>query len=184
MSIYLLDLTTFATLFEFDCELKESQRTEVEWTSKPIEDGAIIADYGVIKEDVFRVEGLMTAWPLIGVTARNPQRVIQADAKLRALAKAKQPLTLITGWWTPTIVIKSVDGSTGIAEGESLRVSLECSTITLPKPVYTTIPASKLKPTVRRGSAAPTTGGAAAGKKKPPATAPTPASWLSKLLGL
>ncbi len=165
MSIYLADMTTFAVLFEFDCELKENAKTEVDWTSKPIEAGALVSDFGVTKEDTFRVEGLITAWPFVGIP-KNYQRVIQADTQLRALAKLKQPLTLITGWWTPTVTIKVIDGSSGKAEGEALRIAIDCTTITQPEIVYTAMPASRIDPTKRKRGAPGSTGGAATGKPK------------------
>lgn len=178
-----MDMTTYAVLFEFDAATKEDKRVEVAWTGRQLEEGVDTAEHGILKERTYRVEGVVTAWPLIGVTARNPQRVVQAEAALEALAEAKRPLTLITEWWTPTVVIKTVSSSSGAGEGEALRIALEVTTITLAKPVYTTIPASRLKPAVRKRNAPPAPGGAAAGKKKP-ATTPKVTSWLGKVIGL
>lgn len=156
-------------LFEFDAELSERRRGETEWTDKPIEEGANIADFGHNKPENFDVEGVVTAWPLFPTPGHDPTRVIRIEEALQTLRKKKQPVTLITGWWTPTIVIKSVDSSSGTEEGESVRIQVNCQTIELPQPVYTTIPASRLQPSVRkRATPSPTKGGAAQGKPKAP----------------
>lgn len=183
MSYYIADLTTFSTLFEFDIGRKESRRTEVEWTGRALESGAQTKEHGITKEETYKVEGIVTAWPLKGVPRRDVQRVMQADDQLRKLAKAKQPVTLITGWWAATVTISSVSGSTDIGTGEALKISIDCTTITVAKPVYTTIPPSRLKSSVRKSNTAPPRGGAAAGKQKGPASAPKPKSWLKGILG-
>ena len=88
-----------------------------------------------------------------------------ADGALRALAAARQPVVLVTGWWVADVVIVSDQGSSGQADGDLIRFSIEVQTFRLPKPAYTTIPASRLKPKVKkRGTPKPTQGGAATGK--------------------
>lgn len=179
MAIYLADLTSLGTLFEFDAELKEQKKVKVRWTKHAVEEAAEVSRYGVLEEKQYRVEGIVTAWPLVGSTARNIPRVIQIDKALEALAVAKQPLALFTGWWTPTIVIDAVDAQSGLAEGESQRIAIDLHTITLPQPVYTTIPPSRLKPSVRKGSSKKKVGGTQAGKANKPAP---PKSWGKALL--
>jgi len=175
--IYLLDTTTLLVLFEFDADIKESRRGSVKWTDKPVEDGSTISDYGYRPPEVFRVEGVITAWPWTGPA--NPLRVTTADAALRALAAARQPVTLITGWWAADVVIAADGASSGQSDGDLLRFSLECRTFKVPKPAYTSIPASRLKPKVKASSTPkPTQGGAAAGKTKPQEQ-----DWIYKLKG-
>jgi hypothetical protein len=179
MSIYITDTTIFNTLFEFDCELKEQKKIKVRWTKHAIETGAEVSRYGILEEKEYRAEGIVTAWPLVGSTTRNLLRVIQIDKALEAIAEAKQPVVLFTGWWTPTVVIDDVDSSSGPGDGEAQRIAIEFHTITLPQPVYTTIPPSHLKPSVRKGSSAPKRGGAQTGVDKPKPDE----SWLTQLFG-
>lgn len=163
---YLYDPATFAILFEFDCDTKEERDGSTKWTDKPVEAGANITDYGNRAPDKFRVEGIITAWPF--GFPHNPLRVSGADAALEAIALAGQPVGLITKWWAAEVVIASDKASNSQGEGEALRFAISCQTIRVPNPDYVTIPASRLKVTVRkRATAAPTTGGAASGKKKP-----------------
>ncbi len=166
--IYIIDSTTFLELFVFDCEQQENRRTEIQWTDKPIEAGAEISDFGVEKPDAFHVEGLKTAWPLSPVPMLDPLRVIDADASLRALAKAKQPVTLVTGWWVEEVVLRVVDASQAAGDGDLLRFALDCKTIKVPQPATVQIPPSRLQPKVQKRGAPKPKGGAETGKTPKP----------------
>ena len=173
---YLYDPATFAILFEFDCDTKEERDGSTKWTDKPVEAGANIIDYGNRAPAKFRVEGIITAWPF--GSPRNPLRVSGADAALEKIADAGQPVGLVTKWWASEVVISSDKASNAQGEGEALRFSISCQTIRVPTPNYVTIPASRLKSTVRPRATPKPNGGNAAGKTKP-----TETDWIYKGLG-
>jgi len=178
--VYLLDAATYAILFEFDADLKEGRRGAVKWTDKPVEAGANMSDFGNRGPTKFRVEGVITAWPW-GLPV-SQQRVSQADAALEAVAAAMQPVLLITHWWAREVVIATDDANTGQGDGDMMRFAIDCQTVRIPAPEYTTIPASRLKPSVRkRATPKPTKGGAGAGKPKP--STPKQTDWIYKLKG-
>jgi hypothetical protein len=173
---YLYDPTTFAILFEFDCDTKESRDGSTQWTDKPVEAGANVTDFGNRAPEKFQIEGIITAWPF--GSPHNPLRVSGADDALRAIADAGQPVGLVTKWWSAEVVLSADKASNSQGEGEALRFSVSAQTIRVPSPDYVTIPASRLKASVRKRATAPPAGGSAAGKTKP-----TETDWIYKGAG-
>jgi hypothetical protein len=168
MSIYLFDATTFDIVFEFDCELSEERGLEVEWTDKPVEAGYDITHGGHVKPEVFPLEGMVTAWP-IG-EAVNQGRVIAADKALRDWARSMKPITVVTGWWAEEVVLSKVNSKGTTEDGDAMRISLECRQVKTVTPTVTTVPPSRLKPSVKSGAALKAKTGAGA-KATPPAPA-------------
>ena len=163
---YLFDPATYEILFEFDADVKETRDGSTKWTDKPVEAGANITDFGNRAPAKFGLEGIITAWPF--GFPHDPLRVSGADAALEAIAIAGQPVGLVTKWWAAEVVLSSDRASNSQGEGEALRFAIGCQTIRVPTPNYVTIPASRLKASVRkRATAAPAAGGAAAGNPKP-----------------
>jgi hypothetical protein len=158
--IYLLDATIYAELFVFDCEQSEARELEIEWTEKPIETGATRTDYRVAKSEKFTVEGIVTCWPL-GL-AKDPTRLATADKALRALANLGQSVTLITDTWVEEVCISKVSARRAAGDAEQMTISIELVPLTTTTPTTTTVPASRLKPSVKAGSALQPKGGAGA----------------------
>lgn len=160
--VYLYDPVTYAVLFEFDADTKERRSGNVKWTDKPTEAGVNLSDYGYQPPEKFRVEGLISAWPMTGGTL--PLRVSQADAALRKLRDLRQPVGLITKWWAAEVVIDSCEASQGRGDGERLEFSIECHIPRIASVKYASVPAARLKASVKKRAAKAKAGGAAAGK--------------------
>ena len=176
MSIYLFDATTFDVVFEFDCEVSEERSLEVEWTDKPIESGYDITQGGHVRPEAIPVEGIVTAWPLGEAT--NPARVIAADKALRDWARSMKPITMVTGWWAEEVVISKVNAKASAEDGDALRISLEARMVKTVVPTITTVPPSRLKPSVKKGAALQPKGGTGTTKQPPlPVRKPVETAW-------
>lgn len=172
--VILYDTTTYSTLFEFDADTKETRKTIARWTDKPVENGANLSDRGYLPPEQITVEGILTAWPMLGVT--NPLHITQLDSALRGIVQALQPVGLATKWWALEVVLDSVDASQGQGDGEKLRVSIQAHPPNIPTSTYVEIPAAKLKASVKkRATPKSAKGGAAAGKSG------TPNSWAKQI---
>lgn len=161
MSFYLYD-EAGSVVFEWDCELQERGDVMVDWSDHQVESGANVADYGVDKPDTWAAEGLVTATPL-GSTAVDDQRVMDALAALQKLAKAKQPVTLVTTWLIAYATITRVSGSQGQGDPRQLTIAADFKEFRLVEPQTVQIPASRLKPKPRPRAAPKKPGGASTG---------------------
>jgi len=161
MSVYLYDPQTMDTVWELDLTVQEQRRIEAEWSAHPVEEQGDIAFSASLRPPEQTVEGYITAWPLDAVVTHDPERPADAWAKLEARWRARQPLQLVTTWWTETIGIKTADGSTGVEDGDRMRVSLTVVKLETIKAAYTTIPPSRLRKRVRKHSTPGKRGGAA-----------------------
>jgi len=181
MSCYLSDVNTFGVLFVFDVCTAEGRELTVDWTDKPVEDGADLTAHGVVKPEKLTVEGFQTAWPLTPVPGNDPQRVIDADALLRKLAKACASVTLTTNWWSTEVVITKVGGKQATSDGDGLGLSLEVKTISRPKTEATQIPPSRLAPKVRKRATKKPDPKAGTGKPVSGKTEDEIKSWAKKI---
>jgi len=163
MSFYLYDEAGSA-VFEWDCELQERGDVTVDWSDHQVESGANVADYGVDKPDIWAAEGLVTATPL-GTTGVDDQRVMDALAAMQKLAKAKQPVTLVTTWLIAYATITRVSGSQGQGDPRQLTIAADFKEFRLVEPQTVQIPASRLKPKPRPRAAPTRPGGASTGTK-------------------
>jgi len=142
--------------FEFDVDIAEKSNLSVQWTEKPVESGATISDYGVLMPRTYEVSGVVTAWPWTGY---DEQRVIKAQSALEDIAKAKQPITLVSRWITQEIVIENVTMGYKATDGDHQELSVTCRTINIPKKKSVQIPASQLKESVKKRAAPKGKGG-------------------------
>lgn len=163
MSFYLYD-EAGSVVFQWDCELQERGDVTVDWSDHQVESGANVADYGVDKPDTWAAEGLVTATPL-GSTVVDDQRVMDALAALQKLAKAKQPVTLVTTWLIAYATITRVSGSQGQGDPRQLTIAADFKEFRLIEPQTVQIPASRLKPKPRPRGGPKKRGGASTGTK-------------------
>lgn len=173
MSVYLIDSTTFLTLWAFDVELTEKSDTTIEWTEYPVEADADMTDFGKEKPQTFSAGGFQTATPFD--QPYSPQRVMDADAALRALALKKQPVTYV-GTWIEEVVIGKVSGTVAAGEGDGIGLTVELKTIRRPTPEKTKIPPAQMKAKVRKRSSSSKAGGTSSG------TTPKPGSKKARSL--
>jgi hypothetical protein len=168
---YLVDLTTYTTLFEFATEESEKADLKVTWTKYPIEAGANVSDFGYVEPKEYEVEGYLTAYPMIG--GENLPGLLAADKALETLAEAKQPVTLITYYWAVQIVLDSAERVSDGSAGNALKVKIKGHTVDIPGVRYTNVPAKRMKRAVKR-RAAPKKAPAGASPKstKTPSTDP------------
>lgn len=179
--IYFWDLGTLSTIFQLDCEKSEERTLEVEWTDHPMESGFDATGGARVKPETFPVEGVLTAWPLGDVVGQDAARVVQADKALREYARKRQPITLITNWWAEEVVISKVTSKQAAGDGDKLTVSIDCRLVKTTTPTVTTVPPSRLKPSVKASSALQPKGGAGATQTPPKAPAVAKArSWVDK----
>jgi hypothetical protein len=177
-------LTNEAAAIVFQADLTESEGRDltVNWTDRPVEDGSVITEHGTVQPEMFNLDTVHTAWPLAPVPGYDPQRVIDADDALRELARARQPLTLVTGWWVTEVVITKVGAKQSSGDGEGLKTSWSCKTINLPKAEAVEIAPSKLAPKVKKRNQKKKNGGAANGKPVSEKKARTAKAWLADKL--
>jgi len=157
----LVDLANFDTLFTWDGERRETDELTIDWPEHPIESGAMVSDYGIERPENFELEGVVTATP-IGL-AMNTQRIQDALAALKALARKRQPLYMVAGYWAQEVVIKTVRAVAGQGDAMMLPITATFKTIQLAKPKTTQIPASRLAAGKRKRMAPAKPGGAKTG---------------------
>jgi len=180
MSIYLFDAQAMDIVWELDVALSEQMRLEAEWTKHPIEDDGEIASYAALQPAQITVEGAITAWPLsLGHDAQRPG---DAWDELQARWRARQPLTLVTMWWAEQVGIVSAEGAMARGDGEQMHVSLTLTRIETVTPEYTTIPASRIKRSVRAHAAPKKTGGAGSTTSPSAGATSRKKSWLASLV--
>jgi hypothetical protein len=154
---YLFDPTTKLVLYALDCEESSKAGISVEWTKYPIEKGANISDFGYVNPEMFEMEGVVTAYPING--GYDLPGVLRADAALAALAKKKQPLTMVTKYWAPSVVLDNVERTDDGSVGSALRVKIKGHPVEIPKITYTQIPPKQMKRPVKRRAAPKKKGG-------------------------
>ncbi len=159
---YILDPNSQKIAFEFDCELSEDTTLNIDWTEYPIEEGQDVSSYGWTKPENYSLSGMLTAYPLD--KGYDEQVPIKAYEALRTLAKKKQPVSLISKYWSPTVVIESVKGNADSDSGDVLKASITFKTFSLPKVTYSNVPPSKLKRSVRRSASPKKKTGSQSGK--------------------
>jgi hypothetical protein len=161
MSFFIFDISG-RIVFEWDCELQEREDITVDWSEHQVESGANVADFGVDKPDMWAAEGLVTATPL-NATGVDDQRVMDAKASLVALAKAHQPVTLVTTWSIAYATITRVSSSHGQGEPRQLALSADFKEFRVTEPQTVQIPASRLKQRKKPRASPKKPGGASTG---------------------
>lgn len=183
MSMYLFDLTR-GVLFEWDCEQRESREGTYTWTEREVESGAPIVNHGVKRPEKWTLEGLITATPLFpgGI---DFQRVMDADSVIRELADALQPVSFVSGWYVGEGAITRIRSTAGTGDPLMLNLAADFKEIRVVSPATTQIPASRLKPKVRRRATPtpPAAGGASTGTPPTPKQSQTGARWLAGKAG-
>ncbi len=142
---------------------ESSDKTELKWTDKPIEDGAELARFGVKQPDKYTIDGKQTPTPLDGLGTR-PQRIQSAISILSALHDKLQPLTAVMGYFTAPVVLTSVNANSSPTTGELLSISNSVKEIKTVTPTAVTMPKARMKPKVKKKAAKPKKGGAQSGK--------------------
>jgi len=150
--VYLMTPATAPeALWTFDVDGDTKRELEIEWTDKPVEDAATISEYGVSKPRQFSVSGRVTAWPLAG---HDPVRIGSVVADLESIALRRQQVILVTNDFADEIVIAKVSASTSPDDGDQASITIDCRRVDVVRPETTTVPASRLKSSVRPGAAA------------------------------
>jgi hypothetical protein len=168
MSFYIFDFEQ-GVLMEWDCELREEEEITTDWSEHQVESGANVADYGVNRPDKWSAEGLVTATPLDATTpGKDFQRVIDAKAALVKAQKARQPVTLVTGYFVAYATITSVRSGIGQGDPAQLTIAAQFKEFRTVEPQTVQIPASRLKPKPRPRAAPKKPGGASTGTKPTP----------------
>jgi hypothetical protein len=171
MSFYLFDFAE-GVLFEWDCELREGSEVTVNYPDHEVESGAVVNKFGVDKPDKYNAEGLVTATPFDSVLGIDLQRVMDADAAIKKIAKDHRIVTLVSGWFVVGVVITRVTSGAGQGDPTQINIAANFKVLRLVEPATTQIPASRLKPKPRPRAAPATRGGAStssSGASKPAA---------------
>jgi hypothetical protein len=134
--------------FRFDAELSEARERSVQWTEFATEAQAKISDFGWSKPQLYDLEGIITALPLVGTP--GIERLTSIGDTLDALVKARQVVTVVTRAWVKDLVLERVRESSGQGDGEANRVQIRLREVDRVEPATVKIAASRLAPRVRR----------------------------------
>lgn len=134
--------------FRFDAELSEARERSIQWTEFATEAQAKISDFGWSKPQVYDLEGIITALPLVGTP--GIERLTNIGDTLDALATARQVVTVVTRAWVKDLVLERVRESSGQGDGEANRVQIRLREVDRVEPATVKIAASRLAPRVRR----------------------------------
>ncbi len=148
-------------LFRVDCEDSEQFDTTVEWTDKPVESGADQSRFGVTKPDTINITGTVTASPF--GEAMNDGRVSDAITALKAIARKKQPVTVVAGYQSAEMVLTHVGATAGIGQGKQATVMIDAKEVATVQPEIVDMPAARLAPSVRKRASKAKRGGAKTG---------------------
>lgn len=130
----------------------ESSEREIAWTDLPIEAGAVISDFGYVKERKFVIGGMLSAVQLAVGAVVDEERVTRALEALDKLADGRTPVTLVQRFRSADVVIRKVGESRSPQSGASIDVTIECQTFTLVRTRATQISFSRLHPRLRKKS--------------------------------
>lgn len=171
---YFFDLTTGNVIWEVDCEQSESREASVQWTDKPLEEGANAARYGVTQPEKITIEGIVTAWPF--GQRGDVQRITTKEQALIDLMYRKQPVSVVAGYRSSFVVIEGVKSQSQAGDAEQVPFSIQMKTVKIVRPEVTKMPPARIKPKPRKRAATgakggkqttePESGATAAGAKK------------------
>lgn len=131
-----------------DVTLDEKRSAKFPATRRPVETGANIADYIQKDPEEHSFTGLLTATPLNEAAGKDRvQKILDA---LKKLARDREIVTAVFGWWVSDAAITNVEESTSAQEGNAIRLSVTLQEIERTTPQTTSIPASRLKPKQKR----------------------------------
>lgn len=118
-------MAVFIDGYEIDAFVREEEAIENEITEHQVERGADIADHVRARPGTITVEGVVSDTPLGDLAGRRASDVppsVEALARLRAINRARQPVTIITTLDTYTdMVIESLMIPRDAKTGKALR---------------------------------------------------------------
>lgn len=159
--------------FVFDTIDSESIEIEVEPTAHAVEDGAEINNHAVIKPRRISLSGSVTPCVLGDIPDYSTTRVTDAIGILSELADERQPIVVVSSYWTrEDMIITMVNASYTHMSGERLQLSIELVQVDVVTPETTSMPLARLRSGKhrRRGSQAKEGGSDKKGAKKGAAT--------------
>jgi hypothetical protein len=166
-SIYENPADLLAPSWETDADLNWVETDTYQPTKRKVEGIGTISDFIASMPREAELEGILTAATLDPVTLQ-PQRLVDLKNKIQALAAKKQVVLVINPDYEGYLAITKVQPKKSAEDGHSLKVSISFQEIERTITATAQVPASKLKPKVKRRAASGAKGGAAKGR------APTP----------
>lgn len=151
-----------AAPFELDAHTSETQEDAVTWTSVPVEGTGNVSEHGADEPRVWTFTGMVGAGDPNHLLPRDKERMNRQHDALLVLKKARQLVTVVGSTFVANAGIARVTATRSADQGDVLGIEIELKEIFLPIPTTTTIPASRLRASVRRRASAGRKGGAGA----------------------
>lgn len=110
---------------------EETHEQTVTWTSHPMEVGVNVSDHATVEQARYNFSGIISNTPINSdfesPQLLGPDRVQEADEKLLAMLRARQPVTIVTGLRVyPSLGIESYTVTRTPQTGQALFFSLGC----------------------------------------------------------
>lgn len=154
----------FETAFEVDADLTWVEMSAYQITKRQVEGQGEISDYIASTPKRASLEGMITAMALLGATA-TPQKLTQARDSLQALADARQPVLVLSNLYAGYLGIEQFEVTQSVDVGIGIKVSIQFVEIRTTAVGTAQVPASKLRPKVKRRGGTGRRGGAAQGSR-------------------
>lgn len=111
---------------ELDLNLEESHEWTAEATMNPVEEGAPVTDHVIEQSDKLRIKGFVSDTPLIVQSFPLENRTQPVFDLLRALIKAREPMTVYTKYRTyPDMVLTAVNIPFAPGTGEAIEFGMD-----------------------------------------------------------
>ncbi len=154
----------FLPAAELDAGTSETQEDTVTWSQVPVEGTGNVAEHGVLEPTTWTFVGLIGAGDPNNVLPRDKERLNRQHDRLLVLQKAKQLVTVVGATFVANAGISRIVATREKDTGDILSIDLGLQAVSLPIPSTTTIPASRLRASVRRRAAPGKPGGAGPAK--------------------
>lgn len=148
-----------------DIGTSETQEDTVTWSQVPVEGTGSVAEHGVNEPTTWTFTGKVGAADPNNVLPRDLERINRQHDRLLVLKKARQLVTVVGASFVASAGISRVVATRDQSTGDVISIDLGLQEISLPIPTTTTIPASRLRASVRRRGAPGKPGGAGPAKR-------------------
>lgn len=156
----------FAPAFAFDADLQWAEVSEFEVTDRKVEAKGSIADYIASKPHTATVEGKVTAMT-VEPAPPDPQKLVSARDRLVELGDKRAIVLVLSEMFAGYMAIQRVEISKGVDDGGSFTARIALKKIETTTTATAQVPASRLRPKVKRRKGPGKRGGAARGSRPP-----------------
>lgn len=151
-----------AVAFACDADLNWGEVQEFPTTTRKVEGKGDISDFIASKPLVCTLDGKVTAMAIDPAPA-NPQKMVNEKSKLQELAKKRQVVLVLGELFNGYLGMTRVEIAKGADDGKSFNAKITFQEIETTSTGTAQVPASRLRPKVKRKAATGKKGGAAKG---------------------